>query len=181
MNRRQLLAGVGAVAAGGAALGTGAFTSADADRSVSVGVADEDQAYLALEPTQSENGTFVNQDTSANDELSIDINDAAGTQDDGNGVGLSSVYEFDDVFRVENQGTQEIDVSIGELAGDDFDPDVSGLTVQFYPGTDADTPLHDDPVTLGTGTSQTIGLRVETDEPDVADFDADATVRADAT
>ncbi len=181
MNRRRLLAGLGAVATSGVALGTGAFTSAEADRSVGVTVADDDQAYLALSPTQAANATFVNQDSGANNELSIDINDATGTADNGDGVGPNSVYEFDEVFRIENQGTQEIEVSISELVDDDFDPTASGLTVQFYPGTDADSPLHDEPITLGTGTAQVIGLRIETGEPTVENFNADATVRAEAT
>lgn len=181
MKRRQLLAGLGTVVASGVALGTGAFTSVEADRAVSVNVADEDQAYLALSPTQGPNSTFVTRDSSTNNQLAIDINDASGTVDEGDGVGLNSVYEFDNTFQIENRGTQEIEVSISELADDDFDPDASGLTVQFYPGSGADNPLHNNPVTLGTGDSQAIGLKVETGEPNIKDFDADATVSADAT
>jgi hypothetical protein len=181
MKRRQLLAGLGATVAGGTALGTGAFTTAQADRSVSVSVANEDQAYLSLSPTQGENATFVTQDSSANNEIAIDINDATGTQDDGDGVGLDSTYEFDNVFQIENQGTQEITVSIGELSDSDFDPDATGLTLQFYPGTSSGSPLHNSPITLGTGASQTIGLKIETEEPSIDDFSADATVSADAT
>lgn len=179
MKRRQLLAGLGAVAASGAAIGTGAFTSVEADRSVSVTVADEDRAYLALSPTEGANSTFVYQDSSTNKQLTIDINDANTTE--GDGVGLNSVYEFDDVFQIENQGTQEVDVSIDELTNTDFDPNADGLTVQFYPGSDADSPLHDTPVTLGTGNSIAIGLKVETEDPEIKDFNADATVSADAT
>lgn len=181
MKRRSFLVGVGSLAAGSAAaVGTGAFTSASAERSVSVSVANEDEAYLALSPTQGENATFVNQDSSANNEISIDINDASGTDEDGDGVGLDSTYEFDNVFQVENQGTQEVEITISELSGTDFDPDASGLTVQFYPGSNSGSPLHSSPVTVGTGSSQTIGLKVETEEPNIDDFDADATVSANA-
>lgn len=186
MKRRQLLAGLGAAAAGSAAIGTGAFTSATANRSVSVSVADENKAYLALSPAgdDDENSTFVSQDNTANNELSVDINDATGTQDNGDGVGLDSVYTFDSVFQVENQGTQEVDVSIGTLEDEDFDPDASGLTVEFYDGTDSSTSLDSStgtPVTLGTGTSVDIGMKIETDEPNLDDFDADATVSSTAT
>lgn len=185
MKRRQLLAGLGTAIAGGSlALGTGAFTSVEATRSVNVSVANEDTAYLAISPTDDENATFVTQDSSANNELAVDINDATGTQDDGDGVGLDSVYEFDSVFQVQNQGTQEVDVSIGTLSDDDFDPSASGLTVAFYDGEDASTsldPSTGSPVILGTGESADIGLKVETAEPDLKDFDADATVSADST
>lgn len=178
------MAGLGTAVAGSSlALGTGAFTSVEANRSVNVSVANEDQAYLALSPTTSENATFVSQDNSANNELSIDINDAAGTEDDGEGVGLNSVYEFDSVFQIQNQGTQEVEVSIDTLSDGDFDPSASGLTVKFYDGTDASTSLDPDngsSVTLSTGTTAEIGLKVETGEPDIEDFDADATVSADA-
>lgn len=186
MNRRQLLAGLGAAAAGGgAALGTGAFTSVEADRSVNVSVADEDQAYLAIDKAQTqggndtENATFVSQNKK--NEISIDINDANGVEDPGQGVGLDSVYEFDKVFTIENQGTQEIEVSIEKLAGSDFNPNTSELTVEFYPGTTPGNPLHNNAYTLGTGVSVDIGLKVDTDDPSINDFSADATVSADAT
>jgi hypothetical protein len=181
MKRRQFVVGLGAIAAGGAAIGTGAFTSTEADRSVSVSVADEDQAYLALSPTQADNATFATQDSGTNNQIAIDINDAAGTEKNGEGVGLHSVYEFDNVFQVENQGTQEVEVTISELSDSDFDPDATGLTVQFYPGTDAGSPLHDTPVTLGTGKSRSIGIKVETADPDIDHFSADATVSAEST
>lgn len=184
MNRRQLLTGLGAAAAGGGtALGTGAFTSVEASRSVDVSVANENEAYLALSPTGSENATFVTQDSSANNELAIDINDATGTQG-GDGVGLDSVYEFDSLFQVENQGTQEIEVTINTLSDSDFNPSASGLTVEFYDGTDASTSLDSSggsAVTIGTGTSVDIGMKIETEEPSIDDFNADATVNADAT
>lgn len=185
MNRRQLLAGLGAAAAGGgAALGTGAFTSVEADRSVNVSVADEDQAYLALDKLSAAsypNATFVSQNASTG--ISIDINDATGTEDDGDGVGLDSVYEFDNLFQVKNQGTQDVDLSITTLSDSDFDPDASGLSVEFYDGTDSSTSLDPDTgssVTISTGNSVNIGLKITTDEPSVDDFDADATVSADA-
>lgn len=184
MKRRSFIIGTGSLAASSAAaVGTGAFTSATADRSVSVNVANEDQAYLALTPTGDPNATFVNQDNSTNNQIGIDINDATGTQDDGDGVGLDSEYEFDNVFEVANQGTQDVEVSIGTLEDTDFDPDASGLTVEFYEGTSSGTsldPNNGSAVTVSTGNSVNIGLKITTDEPAVDDFDADATVSANA-
>jgi hypothetical protein len=182
MQRRKLLAGLGTLAVGGAAAtGTGAFTSAEASRSVDVNVADEDKAYLALEALdsgESENYGFVTQQGTG---ITIDINDVAGVHDPANGVGLDSVYEFDNLFRVENQGTQEIEFEIDTLSDSDFTPSASGLTVEFYPGSDPSSPLESNPSTLGTGTSQRIGIRVDTVDPDIDDFTAETTVSADAT
>ena len=183
MKRRNFIIGIGSLAAGSAAaISTGAFTSVEATREVSVTVAEEDEAYLALDPTDEDNATFVTQDNSAEEELSIDINDANGTVNNGNGVGLDSIYEFDNLFNVENQGTQQRDVSITTLSSTDFGPDVSGLTVHFYAGEWQGTsldPNNGSPVTVGTGESATIGLRVTTTgETSTGDFDADATVTA---
>jgi len=183
MKRRRLLAGLGTLATGSAAaVGTGAFTSAEATRSVDVNVADEDEAYLALDEldgTVYENATFASQNTS--NQISIDINDANGVATGADGVGLDSVYEFDNVFQVENQGTQEVEFEISTLEDSDFTPSASDLTVEFYPGTNPGSPLDSNPITLGTGDFQRIGLKIDIKDPDVDDFSADATVSADAT
>ena len=182
MQRRELLTGLGMLAAGGAAaVGTGAFTSAEASRSVNVTVEEDADAYLSLDSFdagESKNYGFVSQQGAG---ISIDINDVSGVHDPANGVGLDSVYELDNLFQVENQGTQEIEFEIETLSDGDFTPSVTGLTVEFYPGSDASSPLDSTPITLGAGNSQNIGIRVDTDDPDLNDFSADATVSADAT
>lgn len=180
MQRRKLLTGLGMLAAGGAAtVGTGAFTSAEASRSVTVTVEGDADAYLSLDAsTSSENSGFTTQSA---DGIGIDINDVTGVTDPADGVGLNSVYEFDKLFQVENQGTQEIEFEIETLSGDDFGSNVGEdeLTVEFYTGSDADDPLDGDPVTLGTGDSKNIGVKVDTEDPSTSDFSAEATVSAD--
>lgn len=182
MRRRQLLAGLGVFAASGAAtLGTGAFTSVEASRSVNVNIEDDAQAYLSLDSLnvqESENYGFVTQQGAG---ISIGINDVSGVHDPADGVGLDSIYELDNLFQVENQGTQEIEFEIETLSDEDFTPSASGLTIEFYPGSDADSPLDSNPITLGAGNSQMVGVKVETVEPEIDDFSADATVSADAT
>ncbi|MEF8814169.1 MAG: twin-arginine translocation signal domain-containing protein, partial [Halovenus sp.] len=50
MNRRKFLVGVGsAAAAGSAVLGSGAFTRVEAQRSVTVQVAEDPNAYLGMD------------------------------------------------------------------------------------------------------------------------------------
>jgi len=116
MNRRNFVAGLGALTAGGgAALGTGAFSSVEAERSVSVEVADDANAYLALEATSeyaTENGDGV---------LELDFGTDLGTTNSGDDlgehVGNDSSYVFGsgaqdrNVFTVRNQGTNKVKIS----------------------------------------------------------------------
>jgi hypothetical protein len=182
MQRRKLLTGLGMLAAGGAAtVGTGAFTSAEASRSVTVTVEGDADAYLSLDALgtdDTDNNGFA---TQSGDGISIDINDVAGVTDPADGVGLNSVYEFDKLFQVENQGTQEIEFEIETLSGSDFGVGQGELTMEFYTGSDADDPLGGDPVTLGTGDSEDIGVKVDINDPGTDDFSAEATVSADPT
>ncbi|MEF8900809.1 MAG: twin-arginine translocation signal domain-containing protein [Halovenus sp.] len=54
MNRRKFLVGVGsAAAAGSAVLGSGAFTRVEAQRSVTVQVAEDPNAYLGMDTCRS--------------------------------------------------------------------------------------------------------------------------------
>lgn len=110
MKRRQLLAGIGALAAGGsAALGTGAFTAASADRDVSVTVAGDASAYVALE-SQSE---YAIQTANG---LKLDFSQTVSGG--GSGVGEDSFYQIgkdsdgsDAIFTLTNQGTQEVEIT----------------------------------------------------------------------
>ncbi|WP_181861666.1 DUF1102 domain-containing protein [Haloplanus salinus] len=98
----------------GGALGTGAFTSVSADRSVQVNVVDDASAYLRLVPVPgSGNAAYVNTDGGT---LSIDISDGNDNVL-GNGVNPNATTVFDDLFRIENQGTQTIYVWILESGG----------------------------------------------------------------
>lgn len=123
MNRRQLLVGLGGlVGSGGMAAGTGAFTSVDADRQATVEVSSDTAGYLQIYPSDEEsldepNATFATQ-TGGGNELGIDINDAAGTTGSSLGAGLDSRYVFDDVFRVRNEGTQDVFVQIDSVIVD---------------------------------------------------------------
>lgn len=108
-NRRKFITGLGALAAGSAAaVGTGAFTSVQADRSVSVAVSDDSDALLALTTDPNDDGTdeadnaaYVNTSGSA---ASINVDSAASTT--GTGVNANATTQITDLFKVVNQGTQ---------------------------------------------------------------------------
>ena len=137
MNRRKFLAPIGAATAGtSAAVGTGAFTSVSADRSVNVQVADDADAFLAMTPSNGPNGDYA----SSNDgELVVQL-DGSDETPPGDGVNDDAVTKLFDVFRIRNQGTQTIYLYIT-----DSSPQVTFKLSRASPGTPPnvikDTPI----------------------------------------
>jgi hypothetical protein len=110
MQRRKFIAVLGSVAAAGAAtVGTGAFTSVEADRSVSVAIADDADGFLALEPAGGPNGAYA---TQSDGTLGIDLSGSNPTGAGGQGVNQNAVTTIERVFAVENQGTQKVEVEL---------------------------------------------------------------------
>ena len=127
MQRRNFIIGAGALATGtAAAVGSGAFSSVEASRDVSVEVADDAQAYLAIEATSDY------AETDGDGVLELDFGDL-GDAGEGEHVGEDSAYIFGsgnpdrNVFTVENRGTQDVDVTPAQqlIAFDD-----SGTEIQ---------------------------------------------------
>lgn len=158
MRRRTLIAGLGAVTAGASTLvGSGAFTSISADRSVSVTVAGDADAFLRLTPIDDATGRSG---TATDGTVTFDIpGDGTAESDSATGVGVDSEYRFYDLVEIENQGTQAADVystydasagSLNDLAL--LDGDLSGNEI-----LDAGNAQ-----TLGVGESVTAGLYIDT-------------------
>ncbi|MCU4752675.1 hypothetical protein OB919_11930 [Halobacteria archaeon AArc-curdl1] len=102
MNRRTAILGVGSIAIGSTAvLGSGAFSSVDAQRSISINVADDSIAYLAIE--------VLNDDIASvsDDVLQLTVDEQL-SETGGKGVGVDSEYKFRNVFSVTNQGTNPV-------------------------------------------------------------------------
>ena len=159
MKRRNLIASIGAVVAGGAAVSTGAFTSVEAERTATVAIADEDEALLALESTDDPNNAFVQTDTESRNRIRLDFNNVV---DDANGPGTNSVYEFDRVFEVSNQGAQDLFLQTEFEDTEDLD------AVGFYVEDAVDNTIDDDVAAgIGTGNSAAIGVTFDTDGIDV--------------
>lgn len=116
MERRKFIIGASTLATGGAAaFGTGAFSSAEAERSVSVEVADDADAYLAIEATSQyadDSGQAIELD------FGSVVEDGDGN-DLGEHVGNDSTYRFGakrrdpetQVFNVRNQGTNDVNLT----------------------------------------------------------------------
>lgn len=159
MNRRTLLLGVTAGASGLA--GTGAFTSASADRSAVVTVADDDEGVLAMEPSPGPNGEFATLD-GGQLALSFGTTDAGG-----GGTNSGTELDVDNVFHLTNLGTQPL------YLWADFDgPTLDDSDLWLYPGSSPETPLNDGPndvLTLPVGETVSIGVHVDTTALDPGD------------
>ena len=118
MNRRKLLATLGLLSGGGAVVsGTGAFTSASADRDVAVQVATDATGYLAIDDTGNANAEYVTEDNgSSNSEFGLDFTSGNSTSNGGAGVNSDAVTVFADLFEVRNQGTQDVEVEVTPLS-----------------------------------------------------------------
>jgi hypothetical protein len=172
MNRRQLLATIGATSAGAAvATGTGAFTSVEADRDIAVQVANDANGFLALEAI-GPNAPYI--DTS-NGTLGIDLTSNNATNAGGQGVNTNAVTVFEGMFEVRNQGTQEVDVEITPLT---FIDTASGdtLIVLIVPETGFPS------VPLTPGDAETYSLVVDSIPGGTSqEVDSTMTVNAEAT
>ncbi|MGB9964500.1 hypothetical protein [Halobacterium hubeiense] len=94
MQRRKFIAGMGSLAAAGAAgIGTGAFSSVSANRDVSVSVVGDGDAYLRMVPDGSQYASLAN-----NGELTISFDS----------LNANATSEFYDVFAIQNKGDQNI-------------------------------------------------------------------------
>jgi hypothetical protein len=138
---------------------SGAFTSVSAERTATVDVAADSQAFLALFANgSSPNGGFATNDTGPNGELTIDI---STTQSGGSGVNPNAVTNVDDVFVIQNQGTQPVDVTITDDNGAVTFYDTAASTTGSAPYSL--TSLEGgNTVELGVGDSVSVGVQVDT-------------------
>jgi hypothetical protein len=124
MKRRTFIVGAGSFAAStGTILGSGAFTSTDANRTVDVRIADDFNAYLRLTPVDNDfaesRGDGDHLALRFDEEFSESWGDPDIDSDNtGDGLGRNSVYEFDSVFSITNQGTNKVKV-FGRFDGDE--------------------------------------------------------------
>jgi hypothetical protein len=170
LTRRKALGGIAiGAAAVGAGLGTGAFSSVEADRTLNVTLADDANALLSLEPNEgplpfagvsAEDGPgnlneyggdateYIN---TAGGELEIDIANLTNA----NGVNDNAVTRFDDLIRVQNNGTQDVGVRVDAPSGIDVFAWQTGTGTVSITGGSFD-------VTLPQGTIGGVSLEVDT-------------------
>jgi len=123
-SRRSVLFGVGSLVSGASVVfGTGAFTSVQAERGVSVETTGDESAFLALDATKATNGAYASE-IGDDGQLQIDIGDLSDSSRDqtveagGSGVNKNAVTIIRDIFVVRNQGTQTVEVRFKPIEND---------------------------------------------------------------
>ena len=120
MERRKFMIGIGSAAVGASALvGSSAFTSVSADRDLDIEVVNDNSAFLAMGPTDHPNAAYLVDDGSGDPRddgytggtISIGADNVMG-----DGVNNEAETYILDIFRLKNQGSQDVRVNISAHA-----------------------------------------------------------------
>ena len=174
MNRRRFLTTLG-VSAGATslALGSGAYTTVSAQRTVSVDVADDFRAFLRLEPLTKRGMDDDPTGRSGTPGRSVAF-DIPGIRDGENtaasGIAPDSVYEFRGLLEVINQGTQPVTL------WSEYNGELADVTLV---DSDGDV-LRSDPPTLDVGgDGLDVGLQIDTRGTETREYDETITIIAE--
>lgn len=170
-NRRSVLIGLGGlVAGGGALLGTGAFDTVEAQRTVSVETSGDANALLGLSPADRDgdgNNAYVEQSDGT---IAINLD---GNNEGADGLNQNAITTFRNLVTVANQGTQTVDSVTLEFTETPDDVDASptfSFPVDEFDGDSDDmvengdsilTGENDIPGSLESGDSINFGLEVD--------------------
>jgi len=164
MNRRNVLIGLGtAVVGGGAAFGSGAFSSVEANRSVSVSAAGDGSALLQM----SISGDLAGSGNTINFDLSNDVNADATTT-------------FSGALTVTNNGNNSVYLQILDGSSNDmidYGSGSSSSSDMVFVAPDSAT----NPIAIGSGSSATFDVEFDlngTTDPTNASIPGSVTVRA---
>lgn len=150
--RGKLLALIAIVVSASMVMGTGAFTSVTAERSVDVKVSGDRGAYLSLQPSNGSNGKYAKM---KNGQLAVNL-DGSAKKVEGEGVNPNAVTTIDNVFTIRNQGTKDVKVKVMKQGNGSSD------AVTFYKGTNPSDTLKKGK-TLRVGDDQIkVGIKVDT-------------------
>ena len=201
-NRRNVLIGLGGlVAAGGAALGTGAFTTVTAERSVTVNTAGDANALLAFSAANDNPYVEVTGDNDGEGVIEINLDGFEDSDSGANSTGLNqnAITTFDELVTITNNGTRAVDSLSFEIDASDSAND--GVLSIVYSGSNiADTDDSDDVISdassgdvytsgnvlssnISVGSTADFGLRVDLlddDNPDELADDAAFTLTISA-
>lgn len=157
---------------------TGAFTSVEADRTVSVNVAEDSNALLQLEANgSSNNGDYV---TTDGGQVVVDLDGSSGgTIGNGaEGINTNATTVINNTILVTNQGTQEVTLSVSSISG-------NGSTADMFLFLNDTEVSNSNPgnVNLPVGNTADIGLKFVVGDGTVPpeDFNATVTLSAEAT
>ena len=190
MQRRKFLLGVGSTAVAGSALiGSGAFSEVRAQRSVTIQVAEDPNAYLGMDKCrymggETPNSSYAHLDGDGHLEIFMnEENPTIPNSDLGDGINSDSTSWFDNVFQICNQGKQAVCVYIEDddwptvESGDDVPSDAVGKRqVDFYYMDEDGRSIvgEDNKLTLTVGECVCIGIKTRSYNLSEGDFALDA-------
>lgn len=201
VGRRSILVGLsGIIAGGGALIGTGAFSTVEAERTVAVETTGDAGALLQLQPATDDNGNELPNAQYArmtDGTLQLDFTDGNGDiVGGGEGFNIRAETGVSKVFEVRNQGTQEVEVTLRTAEQSPTNTngvilipssvDVPGNQNLMLIITAHNPPNGIDPVTLGSGEKQhfsvtaSVRASITNSPPSVLDTDQ-LTIQAEAT
>ena len=166
MNRRKFVISAAGAAIGGSVLvGSGAFTSVEADRQVEINVADDSDAFLAFERAREE---YIGE--AEDGRLVISLGEPT-TDEGGEGFNDRGLTRVDDIVNIVNQGTQPAAVGFLEEGDDELNDESQSTTVPLENPDEATAEvtltLSSDAEEIETGGGATISVDVDTRaEPD---------------
>ena len=171
MKRRNLILGLGSISLAGASVfGSGAFSSVQADRDVTVNVAGDGAALLALEPAEGPNGDYASIEDGT---LALNF-DGSADGVDGQGFNAEATTRVDEVFTITNQGTQKVGVYIEEFET------IDNVDIAFLAQNGAETSLVGADAAVGLPVGESIPVGLVADVGDVAPTEGDGVINGDA-
>lgn len=144
MAKSKIFALVLIFAAIGVAAGTGAFTTAEADRTAEVNVAGDANALVGITEAQNTNGNELVDVGGDDGQVEMNLS-AAGTQGGASGLNEDAATDLGNVLNITNNGEETIQFKI-EVATQDVNP----RSVHFYVANDSSTPGSADNADLDT-------------------------------
>ena len=169
LNRRNTLIGLGSLVAGsGALIGTGAFSSVEADRSVTVNTAGDGAANIQLSAKSPEA-------TVSDGTLSVDLSK----------INFDAVTDFGEVFGITNNtaGSSDINVHL-EVGGDDstgatvnggkIENTFDGQTVEIdFTASGTSFAGSGNSITIPSGNTENVSIKIDTTGVDTSLTDVD--------
>lgn len=143
MAKSKIFALVLIFAAIGVAAGTGAFTTAEADRTAEVNVAGDANALVGITEAQNTNGNELVD--VGGDDGQVEMNLSAAGGQDASGLNEDAATDLGNVLNITNNGEETIQFKI-EVATQDVNP----RSVHFYVANDSSTPGSADNADLDT-------------------------------
>jgi hypothetical protein len=198
LTRRNALIGLGTVAAGaGVVGGSGAFTSVEANRSVSVTTAGDTGAALAISPADDGDGNATSnasEYTNANDADSFDGDTFEITIGDGDDAGLNidAVTTIENLFELTNNSPNSVAVDF-QIDGDSIPGEFNSINIlvgsdsyelstgdSWAPDASNDGTNDSDEVTIDDGSTyeDNFGIEFDIGDDEPSSFDLELTIRA---